>query len=124
VLGELVTPPALPTIWDDEVDKMKSYLESVAERLRGDGLQVDVRVDYGPAADVILRVADAIHADLVVMATHGRSGLPRLWLGSVAMKTVQVCHRPVLLVRAQQESKRVEHPAQDDPAEREKHPVG
>lgn len=124
VLGELVTPPALPTIWDDEVDKMKSYLESVAERLRGDGLQVDVRVDYGPAADVILRVADAIHADLVVMATHGRSGLPRLWLGSVAMKTVQVCHRPVLLVRARQESKRVEHPAQDDPAEREKHPVG
>jgi nucleotide-binding universal stress UspA family protein len=130
VLGELVTPPALPTIWEDEAKKMKQYLDEVADRLRADGLTVDARVEYGPPADVLLHVADAVHADLVVMATHGRSGLPRLWLGSVAMKTVQVCHRPVLLVRARQQVKHPEytheHPEPGDPAEgdREKELVG
>jgi nucleotide-binding universal stress UspA family protein len=117
VLGELVTPPALPTIWEDEAKKMKTYLEAVAERLRADGLTVDDRVEFGPPADVLLQVADSVHADLVVMATHGRSGLPRLWLGSVAMKTVQVSHRPVVLVRARQEAVRVENGAHGPLAE-------
>ena len=109
VLGELVTPPALPTIWEDEANRMKAYLDGVAERLRAVGLTVDTRVEHGAPADVLLHAAEAVQADLVVMATHGRSGLPRLWLGSVAMKTVQVCHRPVLLVRARQEKKNTEH---------------
>jgi nucleotide-binding universal stress UspA family protein len=108
VLGELVTPPALPTVWEDEANKMQQYLGDLAERLRADGLAADTRVEYGPPADVVLHVADGVHADLIVMATHGRSGLPRLWLGSVAMKTVQVCNRPVLLVRARQEVKQAE----------------
>jgi nucleotide-binding universal stress UspA family protein len=123
VLGELVTPPALPTIWEDEADKMRSYLEQVAERLLADGLEVETRVEYGSPADVILQVADAVHADLVVMATHGRSGLPRLWLGSIAMKAVQVCHRPVLLVRARQEAKSVEHATYAGHGDREADPV-
>lgn len=108
VLGELVTPPALPTVWEDEANKMKAYLGEVADGLRARGITVDTRVEYGLPADVLLHVADAVQADLVVMATHGRSGLPRLWLGSVAMKTVQVCHRPVLLVRARQEIRHAE----------------
>lgn len=109
VLGELVTPPALPTVLEDEANRIRAYLNGVAERLRADGLTVDTRVEQGAPAEVLLHVADTVRADLVVMATHGRSGLPRLWLGSVAMKTVQVCRRPVLLVRARQDKKHAEH---------------
>jgi nucleotide-binding universal stress UspA family protein len=39
------------------------------------------------------------HADLIVMSTHGRGGLQRLWLGSVAIKVVRGTTLPVLLVR-------------------------
>jgi nucleotide-binding universal stress UspA family protein len=123
VLGELVSPPAMPTIWQDEANKMQSCLADVAERLRADGLEVDTRVEYGLPAEVVLHVADAVHADLVVMATHGRSGLPRLWLGSTAMKAVQVCHRPVLLLRAHQEAKQSAHAAHEVYADRETEPI-
>jgi nucleotide-binding universal stress UspA family protein len=124
VIGELMTPPALPGIWEDEAARMKVYLEGIAERLRSDGLRADVCVEYGPPAEVVLHAADEVQADLVVMATHGRSGLPRLWLGSVAMKTVQVCRRPVLLVRARQDEKRVAHTTPAHDADREVEPVG
>jgi nucleotide-binding universal stress UspA family protein len=55
---------------------------------------------YGHPAAGILQAGDEAAADLIVMSTHGRGGLQRLWLGSVAWKVVQHTHRPVLLVRA------------------------
>jgi nucleotide-binding universal stress UspA family protein len=54
----------------------------------------------GHPAQGILHQADAVTADLIVMSTHGRGGLRRLWLGSVALKVVQSAQHPVLLVRA------------------------
>ena len=50
----------------------------------------------------ILDSAAETGADLIIMATHGRSGLQRFWLGSVALKVVQRARTPVLLVRAQE----------------------
>jgi len=51
----------------------------------------------------IIYVAQTEHADLIVMATHGRTGLRQIWLGSVASKVVHRSELPVLLVRAYQE---------------------
>ncbi len=76
------------------------YLAQVAQRLQATGVQVRTHVFAGAPAPEILRMADHVEADLIVMSTHGRGGLQRLWLGSVALKVVQAARHPVLLVRA------------------------
>lgn len=55
---------------------------------------------FGDARDSILATAAEVGADLVVMGTHGRSGLTRLVIGSVAEAVVRMAPCPVLLVRA------------------------
>lgn len=63
-------------------------------------LNIEYIVESGRAAEVILDAADA-HADsLIVMATHGYSGLQRWFLGSIAHKVVQAASSPVFLVPA------------------------
>lgn len=58
-----------------------------------------VRVEVGDARDVIDQVAETIGADLIVMGTHGRRGLRRMLLGSVAETVVRSAPCPVLTVR-------------------------
>ncbi|MBI2322556.1 MAG: universal stress protein [Chloroflexi bacterium] len=75
------------------------YLRAVRERLEGGGLTVRTTTRVGDAATAILDTARAVGADLIVMATHGRSGLGRWALGSVADRVVRAAGVPVLLVR-------------------------
>lgn len=82
------------------VDKASCYLLKLAESLRSEGLKVHTKAVEGPPAETILDASGKERADLIVMATHGRSGLQRLWLGSVALKVAQSATIPVLLVRA------------------------
>jgi nucleotide-binding universal stress UspA family protein len=58
-------------------------------------------VREGPAAQDILRVAEEKNVDLIVMATHGRSGVQRLVLGSVTEKVIRATSCPVLAVRSE-----------------------
>ena len=75
-----------------------SYLETIAERLVGAGLVAETEVRRGqPSREVI---AAARPGDLIVMAPHGRSGVTRWFLGSVAEEVVRRAEVPVLLVRA------------------------
>ena len=62
-------------------------------------LAVDYLVRRGDAPDAILRTADEVGADLIVVGTHGRSGLDRMLCGSVAESVLQRSSRPVLVVR-------------------------
>ena len=82
-----------------EAKEAAVYLTSVAERMRADGL--DVQIDYpnDHATDAIIDRANALGADLIAMTTHGRSGLARALLGSVADEVVRRSRCPVLLVR-------------------------
>ena len=75
-----------------------SYLESIANELRSDGLSVDTMIGLGDAATEIVKVARAKEVDLIVMATHARSGIGRFLLGSVAADVVRKADLPVLLV--------------------------
>jgi universal stress protein A len=59
----------------------------------------DARVAIGDPADAIVREANQIGADLIVMGTHGRTGLQHVLLGSVAEKVVRHAACPVLTVR-------------------------
>jgi nucleotide-binding universal stress UspA family protein len=67
------------------VREAKEYLETMAVRLRDDGVPgVRTPVWYGAAAPSILESARRVNPDLTVMSTHGRSGIGRLTVGSVA----------------------------------------
>jgi nucleotide-binding universal stress UspA family protein len=78
---------------------LRSHLHGIAERLRGEGLSVEVTVREGYAPDVILAQAGERPARLVVMTTRGRSGMQRWLMGSVADKVARQARCPVLLVR-------------------------
>lgn len=85
-------------------DKLKKeageYLDRIAEGLRGKGLKVQTKVvlDEAPAT-AILKEAMPPAIDFVALATHGRAGLSRLFLGSVAEKVVHNAVVPVLVHR-------------------------
>ncbi|HEV3258268.1 MAG TPA: universal stress protein [Gemmataceae bacterium] len=90
----------LQRLYRDEESEAGSYLERVAGRLRDRALKVQTRVVvHDQPAVAILEEVKAHRADLVALATHGRSGLPRLFLGSVADKLVRGTTVPVLLQR-------------------------
>lgn len=84
---------------DEDERAAKEYLESMADPLRRQGIRTTTEVVVGQPAFAIARVADEQQASTIVMATHGRSGLARTLLGSVAMRTLSHSHIPTLLVR-------------------------
>lgn len=86
-----------PQASKEEVEK---YLGGVQKRLRASGVNIRSLVELGPPADVILRIADDENATMIAMSTHGRSGLARWALGSVAERVVRASNVPVLLARS------------------------
>ena len=91
----------LPEGMDEQIEQgAEAYLRTQHARCPGD-LAVEMHVLRGPAADGIVDYAESSHADLLVMATHGRSGVARWTLGSVADKVLRSGVVPVVLVRDQ-----------------------
>jgi nucleotide-binding universal stress UspA family protein len=84
------------------------YLQGLAGDYRTN-YAVEYSVPFGDPAEEIPRVAEVRAADLVVMATHGRSGFPRLFLGSVTEALVRQTQLPLLLVRGDLPMRRWEH---------------
>jgi nucleotide-binding universal stress UspA family protein len=76
------------------------YLGEVAARLQQEGLQASIATDIGAVADSIVRYAEQNRMDLIAMSTHGRTGLRRWALGSVADRVLRAGRVPLLLVRA------------------------
>jgi nucleotide-binding universal stress UspA family protein len=82
----------------------EAYLERIARRLTPAGLKVDYHVHEVPVGDVARSIAghaDEQQSDLVVMCTHGAGDLRRGLWGSNAQRVLQICRRPVLLVRTE-----------------------
>ena len=88
----------LDTLIDDETRRYGNYLKGVAKNFPVGGVQCTV--GKGKAAVVIIESAAAEKNTLIAMATHGRSGLNRWLLGSVAEKVLRGASNPLLLVRA------------------------
>lgn len=95
-------PGADPTEAQVEVVReAEEYLKGVAAGLARDGVRnVETSVWYGSAASAIVDAARLRKADLIVMSTHGRSGLGRLILGSVAESVLRGTSTPIPLLRA------------------------
>jgi nucleotide-binding universal stress UspA family protein len=81
-------------------------IERAQELVTAAGLHAEVVLERGDAADRLLAVAAERQADLIVMATHGRSGLKRWVLGSVAERVMRAAPVPLLLVRAREAEQR------------------
>jgi nucleotide-binding universal stress UspA family protein len=74
-------------------------MERLVKKARGAGVKATSTVVEGSAADRIVRVARARKADLIVMGTHGRTGMSRFLVGSVAARVISTAACPVLTVR-------------------------
>ena len=90
----------LQSLHEEDRTKAQAYLDRIAAGLRGRGLKVQTRIAVNdqPGAAILDKVKTH-KADLVALETHGRSGLPRLFLGSVADKVIRGASIPVLVHR-------------------------
>jgi len=118
VLVRACEPPAMPTYYSPELSEIPlhwaqyaqqetarckqvstDYLAGVERKLRSNGINVRSEVLVGKASDEIVSYANKIPDGIVVMATHGRSGLSRLVYGSVALNILVGVSNPILLVK-------------------------
>lgn len=79
---------------------VEEYIKHIAQRLEKEGVAVKSSVEEGAVAESILKFTESRGIDLIVMATHGRSGIGRWVYGSVADKVLRAAKTPVLLVRS------------------------
>lgn len=125
VLLRVVEPPSYPLYGDGyayipfdpdvEVAEARRYLQEKVDRLQANGKRVTARAIVGQPSLMVARVAHDEGVDVIMMATHGRGGLARLVLGSVATATLQRADVPVLLVRpsAMLQADKTSHTASD-----------
>lgn len=99
------TPHA--TFVDEQQDvvegRARRYLESLSERIGPNTATVHAVVKSGHLAETIIDYVNEHPVDLIVMSSHGHSGLQRCVLGSVADKVLRAADVPVLLVRAHEQ---------------------
>ena len=84
---------------DEHNNDRLQYLEQVATPLHTAGLKTNRIIEYGTTAHMLHHVAEQHNIDLILMSTHGRSGIKRLLFGSVADQIVQLTQIPLLLLR-------------------------
>ncbi|HEV8352999.1 MAG TPA: universal stress protein [bacterium] len=92
-------PSAAAEVLDLEAAHMQAYLTELTATLAADGVSASGLVERGEAVRMLLDAAKVSEADLIVMATHGRSGLAGTWAGSVASRVIGHTGIPLLLVR-------------------------
>lgn len=107
VLGPILVPAeayvpakAYEGMWTSARATAQKELDALATRAKKAGVRATTALAEGaPAHEEIARVAKRARADLIVMGTHGRTGIARVFLGSVASRVVATAPCPVLTVR-------------------------
>jgi nucleotide-binding universal stress UspA family protein len=82
------------------VQEAEDYISGLAKRLQETGVRAEAKVRYGDPVEEILDHVAWNHIDLIAMATHGRTGLTRVVMGSVAEHVLRRTPVPMLLIRA------------------------
>lgn len=88
-----------PDFWANVKEEAEQSLGRYAERIRERGIGVEALVREGYPATVIVDEAKSLPADLIVIGTHGLTGLKHMLLGSIAERVVQKAPCPVLTVK-------------------------
>ena len=86
--------------WQINKTEAKLYLERICERLQKSGLQTEVMVLEGPLAESITEFAQSQEMKLVILSSHGRSGVRKWGIGSVTHKIILSAPTSVFIVRA------------------------
>ncbi len=98
-IGE-VNPMAFQSYMNSAQEASTKAFTHIADLAAAEGVQLQVRlVENMQTARGIVDLADEVAADLIVIGSHGRSGVQKLVLGSVAGKVVALSSRPVLVIR-------------------------
>ena len=87
--------------FEQRVEQAESYLATLSEEFQKRGIQTQTHVVHGPVVEAVIDTAQREGADLIAIASHGRSGLSQVFYGSVAAGVLQRADRPLLLIRAQ-----------------------
>ena len=93
------TPPVIRSAIDGELQEASAYLKRVASSAELAGIEAITTARHGVIDPVILAAATEYHADLIVMYSHGHTGVAHVLLGSVAEKVARHASVPVLVVR-------------------------
>jgi nucleotide-binding universal stress UspA family protein len=82
-----------------QLEKSQKYLEKIQAALSSEGIKVKTESQEGSPAQTIVNYAAANGVDLIVIATHGYTGMKKLMFGSVALRVLHDSEAPVLLIR-------------------------
>ena len=82
-------------------EEAELYLKAIQGEFQPRGIEARIELSHGPVVEGIINAAVRQDADLIAMASHGRSGLAQVFYGSVAAGILQRIDRPLLLVRSQ-----------------------
>jgi len=88
-----------PDFWSNVKQEAEQQLASHSQKIRTHQVEVEALVREGYPATVIIEAAESHGADLIVIGTHGHTGLKHLLLGSIAERVVQKAPCPVLTVK-------------------------
>jgi nucleotide-binding universal stress UspA family protein len=94
--GSVYSPDEQEALWQAEQQAASDELAATAAALTG--VEVDRRVELGDVATTVCRIAEELPADVIVVGSHGRTGLKRVFLGSVSEHVVRHAPCPVLVV--------------------------
>jgi nucleotide-binding universal stress UspA family protein len=98
MIGQPAGGPAYMELYQEEVVKSNKKLEQLA-KTHLVGVKHEIATEIGNAAELILEAEKKHKADLIVMGTHGRTGLARMFLGSVAEAVLHGAECPVIAFR-------------------------
>lgn len=102
--GEAVPPTPTPEEIRELENEARLYLENWVERLREKKVKVDCATRKDAPAVAIINFAADNDTSLIAMATHGRSGLSRTVMGSVADEVIRKSNLPILVIRPNEET--------------------
>ena len=81
----------------------QTYFQEIQNNFKEKGIESKVHMAHGPIVEEIINVSEKENVDLIAMASHGRSGISRVFYGSVAAGVLQRIDRPLLLIRSRQQ---------------------
>lgn len=95
----LLQPVAVLEALEPPSQHYQSVEEQIRQHLRDNYPDAQINVFFGDPGTEISAFAERVNADLIVIPTHGRTGLKRILLGSVAERVIELAHCPVLVLR-------------------------
>ena len=88
-----------PEIFDVQVEKTKQFLKEAEIKFQKENIMIKLFIEEGEAYEKILELVDKIKAQMIILGTHGRTGLRRLLMGSTCQRVIGLSKVPVLVVK-------------------------